>query len=251
MKKSRPAKRLSGIMDDLKYEELVEIVRGTFRKKKKDIAYNIIEKRIKSKLTYIARQFYISGFNYDDILQEALYALRFKAIPDYKKDRGSGDTPYPFDKFAILCIRRHLSTILKCSFQNKKKALNMSLSLDQDRGNHEDEKLFLIDIIPKTKDSIGDITGDKEYYKNLFTKLFEKLSKLEKNVFILYIYRYSYDEITDKINKKYKIKGLKRKVNVKSIDNALSRVKVKGKEIFDKYGENYWKVKANVVSYMM
>ena len=237
MGKARPIKRISGKIGGLKYEELVELVRGKSRKNKKDIAYNVIEKRIKSKITYIARQFYIPGHNFDDILQEALYALRFKAIPDYNKDRGSGEGPYPFDKFAVLCIRRHLSTILKCSFQNKKKALNMSLSLDQDRGHHDDENLFLIDIIPQSKNTIIDVMGDKEYYKNLFIRLLEKLSKLEKQVFVLYTYRYSYDEITDRINSKYQLKGLKRKVNVKSIDNALSRIKTKGREVFDKYDD--------------
>jgi len=237
MAQSRPVKRNSGIVEELKYEELVEIVRGKGRKDKKNRAYNEIEKRIRSKVMYISRQFYIPGFNFDDISQEALYALRFKAIPDYNGDRGSGESPYPFDKFAVLCIRRHLSTLLKCSFQNKKKALNMSLSLDQDRGHYDDENLFLIDIIPQSKDTISDIIGNKEYYKNLFIKLFSKLSRLEKNVFILYTYRYSYDEMKFKINKVNKVKGLKRKVNIKSIDNALSRVKIKAKEIFEKYEE--------------
>ena len=113
----------------------------------------------------------------------------------------------------------------------------MSLSLDQDRGHYDDENLFLIDIIPQSKDTISDIIGNKEYYKNLFIKLFSKLSRLEKNVFILYTYRYSYDEMKFKINKVNKVKGLKRKVNIKSIDNALSRVKIKAKEIFEKYEE--------------
>ena len=45
-----------------------------------------------------------------------------------------------------------------------------------------------------------------------FIKLFEKLSKLEKRVFVLYTYRYSYEEITDKINQKNKLNGKKRGV---------------------------------------
>lgn len=236
MGKHRSVKRASGPIEKLKYEELVEVVRGNGRQSRKNLAYDEIQKRIKVKIGYIVRQFYIPGFNFDDILQEALYALRFKAIPDYNETRGSGDKPYPFDKFAILCIRRHLSTLLKSSFQNKKKALNTSLSLDQDRGSHDDENLYLIDIIPKTDSSVVDSLGDKEYYRNLFNRLYCKLSKLEKNVFVLYTYKYSYDEITDKINRDYKNKDKRKKVNVKSVDNALSRIKIKAKEIFDKHG---------------
>jgi RNA polymerase sporulation-specific sigma factor len=239
MGKSRPERRKSGPVEDLKYEDLVEIVRGKGRDKRRNHAYNEIERRTKIKINYIVRQFYIPGLNSDDILQEALYALRFKAIPDYDKTRGEGDNPYPFDKFAILCIRRHLSTILKSSFQHKRKALNVSLSLDQDRGSNEDENLFLSDIISQTNGSMLEIIGDKEYHKSLFTKLYQKLSKLEKDVFVLYTYRYSYDEITDKINRICKKKGSKKRVNVKSIDNALSRVKAKGKEVFDRYKEEF------------
>ncbi len=235
MTKASPVKRISGPVDSLKYEELVEVVRGNGRNKRKNYAYNEIEKRIKFKILYIIRQFYIPGLNFDDILQEALYALRFKAIPDYDGSKGSGDLPYPFDKFAMLCIRRHLSTILKSSFQYKKKALNTSLSLDQDRGSYEDENLYLSDILPKTDTTIIDLIGEREYYKTLFNNLYCKLSKLEKSVFILYTYRFSYDEITLKINKVYKKKNTKKRVNVKSIDNALSRIKAKAKEVYSKY----------------
>ena len=73
MAKSSSAKRFSGAIDSLKYEELVEVVRSKSKGNdaKKNKAYNEIEKRIKPKILYIVRQFYIPGFNFDDILQEA------------------------------------------------------------------------------------------------------------------------------------------------------------------------------------
>jgi RNA polymerase sporulation-specific sigma factor len=233
----RPVKRISDPVAKLGYEELVEIVRGKSKEKVVNEAYNEIVKRIKVKVGYITRGFYIPGFSPDDISQEAFFALRFKAIPDYDSSRGSGDDPYPFDKFAMLCIRRHLSTILKSSFRNKEKALNTSFSLDQDRSTHDDENLYLVDILSNNEGSVIDDLGKKEYYISLINKLYGRLSKLEKNVFILYSCKYSYDDITDKINKFYRSKGRKRKVNIKSIDNALSRIKIKAKEIFDKYGQ--------------
>jgi RNA polymerase sporulation-specific sigma factor len=237
MAKAGPFKRVSGPVGGLKYEDLVEVVRGNSRSKRENEAYNEIEKRIKVKIIYIIRQFYIPGLNFDDILQEALFALRFKAIPDYDGSRGQGPDPYPFDRFAVLCIRRHLSTILKGSFQNKKKVLNTSISLDQDRGSHDDENLYLADIIPKTDTTVMDEIGEKEYYKTLFSSLYVKLSKLEKSVFVLYTYKYSYDEITDKINRVYEKRGSRKKVNIKSVDNALSRIKMKAKEVYDQHKE--------------
>ncbi len=229
-------KKRTGPITDLRYEELVEIVRLDKRKtKRKNDAYNEIEKRIKVKIIFIAKQFYIPGLSFDDVLQESLYALRFKAIPDYDGSKGRGEEISPFDSFAILCVRRHLSTVLKSSFQNKRRALNTSISLDQDRGDDNSDSVFLSDILPQTKGTVVDELGEKEYYKKLFGSLYARLSKLEKRVFILYTYRFSYDEITDTINKTYKKQGSKKRVNIKSVDNALSRVKTKAKEIYKKY----------------
>ncbi|KKM78085.1 hypothetical protein LCGC14_1363560 [marine sediment metagenome] len=177
---------------NLDYIELVKIAKIKIKKKKElaNKAYNEIEERIKPKIMYIVRQFHIPGCNIDDICQEALYALRFKAIPDYDKDKGNYG-PYPFDNFAILCIRRHLSTLLKSSFQNKKKALNTSLSIDKNRNDNSIDMLFLSDILTDTNDTIADLLQSKEYYSNLFNTLFKKLSKFEKKVFVLYIKKYS------------------------------------------------------------
>lgn len=223
-------------INSLDYQGLVDIVRSSCRSRKKNLAYNEIEKRIKSKIFFIVKQFYIPGCNYDDILQEALVALRYKAIPDYDGSRGRGDTIYPFDKFAVLCIRRHLSTLLKSSFQNKRKALNTSLSLDQDRNTETDDGLYLSDIIPRTEGSIVSELGEKEYYRKLFNGLYFELSVLEKRVFKLYSRRYSYGEISIIINRYYRKNKIKKKTNIKSIDNALSRIKAKARELYEMYG---------------
>ena len=236
--KRKPSKKAVGPMGELEYYDLVDIVRGGGYKPRKENAYNEIEDRIKPKVHYIIRQFFIPGCNHDDILQEALYALRFKAIPDYDKTKGSQEEPYPFDKFAVLCIRRHLSTLLKSSFQNRKKALNTSLSLDQDRTNATDDFLHLSDIIPKTEGTVVGEIGDREYIRNLFSKLIEELSILERRVFKLYAQKYSYEEISVIINKYYKKNKIKKRTDVKSIDNALSRIKQKAKEVYMKYGDD-------------
>jgi len=182
-------------------------------------------------------KFFIPGFDHSDIYQEALYALRYKAIKDYDKNRGR-DKPYPFEKFASLCIRRHLSTQLKSSYQNKKKVLNCSVSLDQDRNDYNTgDILYLIDILSNGNHSILNNLEEKEYFQILFDGLFQKLSKFEKNVFKLYIQKHSYEDISKILNKKYKKQKIKTKVNVKSIDNAISRIKMKGKEVFLKHGK--------------
>jgi len=234
MTKSRKRVRIYGPLEEFEYEALVEVIRGNSRAKRQNEAYNLLENRIKPKIGFIVRQFYIPGFSSDDILQEALFALRFKAIPDYDSSRGRGPDPYPFDKFAMLCIRRHLSTILKGAFQNKKKTLNTSLSLDQDRGNTTTDGLFLSEILPKTEGTVIDDIGDQEFQHELFKKLFRELSSLEQRVFKLYALRYSYEEISAIINKYYRKHKVRKRTNVKSIDNALSRIKQKARLIYQR-----------------
>ena len=116
------------------------------------------------------------------------------------------------------------------------------MSLDQDRNESSEEALFLADIIPRTEGTILQEIGDKEYHNFLFNKLYEKLSRFEKQVFVLYSQRYSYEEIAKLIKKKAKKDGTKNKNKkiadiIKSVDNALSRMKQKAKEVFVKHGE--------------
>lgn len=238
-RKKELVKKKTGLINGLEYPDLVDIVRsrGRINKNKMNEAFNEIQTRMKPKMLQLVHQFYIPGCNSDDIYQEASFALRFKAIPDFDKTKIGRNGPYPFDKFAILCIRRHLATLLKSSFQNKKKALNTSLSLDQDRNDTSDDMLFLSDVIPRTEGTVIEILEQKEYQNNLFNSLFERLSKFEKKVFILYSHRYSYEEMSDIINKDNKKQGKKTRIKVKSIDNALSRIKQKGKFISDRYQE--------------
>jgi RNA polymerase sigma factor (sigma-70 family) len=188
------------------------------------------------KIQKVVSKFNIPGYEHSDILQEALYALRYKAIKDYDKARGTGEGPAPFDKFALLCIRRHLATEFKSSYQNKKRVLNQSVSIYKEsyKSSDSEENVSLSNILsdPDALD-ICELTGENEYYKNLQDLLLSSLSSFEKEVYILYAQKYSYEEIAEKINNKRS----KIRVNIKGVDNALSRIKHKAKEILEKYEE--------------
>jgi len=142
----------------------------------------------------------------------------------------------PFDKFAMLCIRRHLSTKLKSSHQNKSKVLNTSVSLDQNRGNSDgsNDVVFLSDILPKTDGDILSELNTHTHTQYLFNKLWERLSQLEKNVLVLYNQGLSYQKISKRINDSNIVKE---KYDIKSVDNALSRLKGKARDVYKKYGK--------------
>lgn len=219
----------------LLFIDLVEKIRRSNNKQITDDAFEKILTMMNSRIEQISYKFRIPGLSFHDVYQEALYALRFKAIKDYDQDRSKIEKISPFDRFAMLCIRRHLSTKLKSSYQNKSKVLNSSISLDQDRNTSNQDTngtLFLSDILPKTEKDVASEIKDKEYYSVLVSHLFRKLSYFEKQVLVLYIQRYSYHEISHKINKD-KHSG---RINVKSVDNGLSRIKQKAREVYKRYG---------------
>ena len=281
----------------LKYIELVKIIRGQKSKIEKDFAFEEIVKMMEPNLQKFIRKFTIPGYDKNDIYQEALFALKYKAIKDYDSSRSNIKDISPFDKFAMICIRRHLSTQLKASYQYKNRALNSSMSLNQDRNAGSDNDLYLADILidSDSEQNMIQTMHQKEYQKILFNKLFSKLSASEKKVFVLYAQKLSYSEMSERLFeiatdeekdamlKKWAEKEIKKickskakkwaekkeyytskleagqKMDkqidhflknlseeekeavlldkiIKSIDNALSRIKSKAKETFEKHG---------------
>jgi len=223
-------------LDNLRCIKLINIVRRKKKSNSAEDAFVELLRILMPKIQKVVSRFNIPGYDSTDILQEALYALRYKAIKDYDEDRGTGEGPAAFDKFALLCIRRHLATEFKASYQNKKRVLNQSVSIDKETNNSNrsfgENEIYLSNIIsdPKKTDILTDISND-EYYNNLQTLLFTNLSSFEKEVFVLYAQKFSYEEIAEKINdKRYKVK-----VNIKGVDNALSRIKHKAKFILQNY----------------
>ena len=229
---SQPKEKASE--ESLIFIKLIKIVRKEDTGKRVDEAFAEIVRRLDPKIKTIAYQFRIPGYCFQDVYQESLVALRYKAIKDYDQDKSNRVDVSPFDKFAILCIRRHLSTKLKASHQNKSKTLNTSISLDQERNysSSNDDAVFLSDILPRTEEDVLFEIDRKSNYSFLNKKLWQKLSSLEQKVLLLYHRNMPYSEISKEINKK---NPEIHRINIKSVDNALSRIKSKAQEIYNKY----------------
>jgi len=211
------------------YIDLVNTVRGENDQAKISEAFLKIVDGLNAKIKKIAGKFRIPGHGFDDVYQEALIALQTKAIKDYDETRGADATrPAPFDRFALLCIRRHLSTTLKSAHQNKSRIQNEAKSLDQDRGRENSDELSLINIVCGTEGDVLEDIEKKENFSILMSRLLSRLSTFEKQVFRLYALQYTYEQISDFINKYSKSGEI---VNIKGVDNALSRIKNKAKSI--------------------
>jgi RNA polymerase sporulation-specific sigma factor len=159
------------------------------------------------------RGYFLVGGDADDIEQEALIGL-YKAVRDYRADRTSS-----FRAFAELCITRQIITAIKTATRYKHQPLNAYVPItgtprsEDDPGNGR----TVDDLLDERRlsDPCDQIVSD-ERMAGLRTAMGELLSGLEVDVLRLFVEGKSYQEIGDELGR-----------HVKSIDNALQRIKRK------------------------
>ncbi|MDQ0352401.1 RNA polymerase sporulation-specific sigma factor [Alkalibacillus filiformis] len=157
-----------------------------------------------------ARTYFLIGADREDIVQEGMIGL-YKAIRDYQNNKQSS-----FKMFAELCVTRQIITAIKTATRQKHIPLNSYISLDKPV-YEEDSDRTLIDII--AEDEMSDpeqLLINREKYGDMEIKMRELLSDLEREVLHLYLDGRTYQEISVLLDR-----------HVKSIDNALQRVKRK------------------------
>ncbi|KMK90868.1 RNA polymerase sporulation sigma factor SigH [Rossellomorea marisflavi] len=157
-----------------------------------------------------ARSYFLIGADKEDIVQEGMIGL-YKAIRDYREDKLTS-----FKAFAELCITRQIITAIKTATRQKHIPLNSYVSLDKPIYDDESDRT-LLDVISGAKVMDPEaLIINREEFDNMEDKMAELLSDLERKVLALYLDGQSYQEISEELNR-----------HVKSIDNALQRVKRK------------------------
>jgi len=174
------------------------------------IALEFLINKYKNFVKAKARSYFLIGADREDIIQEGMIGL-YKAIRDFRGDKLSS-----FRAFAELCITRQIITAIKTATRQKHIPLNSYVSLNKPIYD-EDSDRTLLDILAGTKiTDPEELMINREEYNDIEFKMGEILSELEWKVLTLYLEGKSYQEIAV---------DLKR--HVKSIDNALQRVKRK------------------------
>nr|WP_232713567.1 RNA polymerase sporulation sigma factor SigH [Bacillus xiapuensis] len=157
-----------------------------------------------------ARSYFLIGADREDIVQEGMIGL-YKAVRDYKEDKLTS-----FKAFAELCITRQIITAIKTATRQKHIPLNSYVSLDKPIYDEESDRT-LMDVITGAKVmNPEELIINREQFNSIEDKMNELLSDLERKVLALYLDGQSYQEISEELNR-----------HVKSIDNALQRVKRK------------------------
>ena len=157
-----------------------------------------------------ARSYFLIGADREDIIQEGTIGL-YTAIRDFRNDKQSS-----FRAFAELCITRQIITAIKTATRQKHIPLNSYVSLNKPIYD-EDSDRTLLDVITGNKVSDPEeLVINREEFGDIEDKMGEILSDLELKVLVAYLDRKSYQEIAVELSR-----------HVKSIDNALQRVKRK------------------------
>ena len=181
--------------------------------KNDEYAFEYIVSKYKCIVLSKARGYFLVGADKEDIIQEGMIGL-VKAIRDYKPEREAS-----FKGFAEICINRQIITAIKSATRQKHITLNTYISLSRPVYESDDgeEKRTMLEVLeadsalnPEERFII------EESYRGMDEKIMKALSRFEKKVLEHYLGGNSYAEISRLTGKP-----------VKSIDNALQRIKKK------------------------
>lgn len=187
-----------------------------FAKTDDAVALEYLINKYKNIVKCKARSYYLIGADKEDIVQEGMIGL-YKAIRDYDKDKLAS-----FRAFAEICITRQIITAIKTATRQKHIPLNSYVSLNKPIYDEESDRT-LLDIVTgiNTSDPEELMIG-REELDFMEGKIGEILSELEWEVLMSYVDGMSYQEIAENLDR-----------HVKSIDNALQRVKRKLEKILE------------------
>ena len=149
-------------------------------------------------VTIISRKYFLIGGEKEDLIQEGMIGL-YKAIRNFSKDKGN------FKSFAKLCIENQILEAIRKTNRQKNLVLNSSISLENDGVEN---------LLPT--ENLEDYLIERENKEERFRKINELLTPLEKKVLNEYLDGFSYIQIAQSLD-----------ISSKSVDNAISRIKIK------------------------
>ena len=193
--------RFSSLSD----EEIVDI----YQRENNHFATDYIVQRYKNFVRSKARSYFLMGADKEDIIQEGMIGL-YKATRDYNRDR-----EVSFKSFAELCITRQIISAIKGASRQKHIPLNSYISLNKPA--YDDSERTLIEILETEKNlDPEEVVINREQYALIKEVMEAVLSPLEWDVLRGYMDAKSYQEMAEEHHR-----------SIKSIDNALQRVKKK------------------------
>ena len=146
----------------------------------------------------------------DDLTQEGMLGL-WKAVLTFDELKG-----VPFEAYARVCIERKIYSAVRAVYAQKHEPLNNAISLEKPLFDSNAESHTGTSVV---SDPEAFVIGMEEHNERI-NRLKNLLSAFESQVLSLYLGGLSYDEIASKLGKP-----------VKSVDNAIQRIKRKSANV--------------------
>jgi len=159
-----------------------------------------------------ARPLFLAGGDSEDLTQEGMLGL-LAAIRSY-----SWDMDTSFRTYAEICIRRRLLTAVKTASRYKHSPLNQAVSLES--------RQFDETQIPSVTRDLEEQILAEEQAEEILDRYASLLSGFEREILALFLEGLSYREMAECVGKP-----------VKSVDNAVSRIRKKLANTAPKAGE--------------
>lgn len=163
-------------------------------------AFEIISKRYNGLIRTICRSYFLLDGEWDDLYQEGFLGL-FKAVNTFSEERSAS-----FKTFAYTCISASVKTAVRRSLNKSNMILTTATSLQ--------DAYFI------ATENLEDAVILSEQSKELVQKVKGELSPFENKVLSFWLGGLSYEETSLKLGKP-----------IKSIDNAIQRIKKKVAQI--------------------
>lgn len=173
---------------------------------------NAIEKLLsnyKPLVNKIARSYFLTGGDIEDLVQEGMIGL-YKAIKTFKKGKTAS-----FMTYAGTCIKNQIQTAVRIASSEKNMVLSTALPIERNDSFDDEEEEIEI-VLPSPLPKPDEKVENKENFETITKQIVKSLSQLELKILISYLKGYNYSEIAQQNN-----------ISKKSVDNALSRIKTK------------------------
>ena len=154
-----------------------------------------------------ARPFFLAGGDSEDLMQEGMFGLLF-AIREYDPL-----TQVPFRNFAETCIRNRLLSAVKTASRLKHSPLNSGVSLEEFLLEETSPTLLSATAFRRIPE---EMVLARESANEFFQTFARCLSSYERDILTLFLEGLSYQEMS-----------LQTQRSVKSVDNAVQRIRRK------------------------
>lgn len=204
------------VVDSFKLDTYDEQLIELYKQGNQD-AFNLLLSRYEGYIRYLSQFFFARGITQDDLFQEGSIGL-YQALFRYDPDRGVRFSPY-----AKMHIKNTMINAVKKARRKKQQLLNLSAALDL-KYDEDDVKcpplLETVDSREPTPEQLYFNEIEIQEKSKKVDEFQQHLTSLEQRVFVVFITHHgTYKQVSEQLS-----------LPVKSIDNAMARIKNKIKK---------------------